>query len=73
MVGELKELAEVCANQDIAIKSPLTDSLKVDGRELINRLNISPRQTSLILMSAKLVEELDEIDSFMRGPHKTDA
>ena len=74
LVGELKELGGGCAEpKDIDIKIPLlTDSLKVDGRELINRLNISPHQTSLILMSAKLVEELDEIDSFIRGPHKTD-
>lgn len=74
LISGLKELSSIHAEpKDIDIKNPLlTDNSKVDGRELINRLNISPHQTSLILMVAKLVEELDATDSIMRSQHKTD-
>ena len=54
-------------SRNIEIKYPiLTDKSKINAREIMNRIKISPYQTSLILLAAKLVEERKILGSIMR-------
>lgn len=44
----------------------IIDSSQINARELVNRFAISPFQISLILVTAKLIEELKIVDSIKR-------
>ena len=69
LASELIELCKCEAEaKDVSIQSSLiSEDLKLNGRELAHRINISPYQTSLIIITAKLAEDLDVVNAIKRS------
>lgn len=69
----MRVLSESAKEKIASINGPvITEESKIDGREITRRISVSPYQTSLLLLIAKLTEELGLTEVIGRDIDKTD-